>query len=136
MSGNSASRPTHTACLSRITATMLAMTATVKAIDSQRWVCRIHMFQLIGYSLFEKRDEATSVRPRRQLFQLVEHLLPAEPGAAKCLPLVGPEADLLHAQEGAFGCRGERERHHALQIIGRIVMGMIPGVGQFLVRFD
>jgi hypothetical protein len=27
------------------TATMLTMTATVKAMDSQRWVCRIHLFQ-------------------------------------------------------------------------------------------
>src|SRR5437660_2264542 len=32
-------------------ATMLTMTATVKAIDSQRWVCRIHLFQFNWTSL-------------------------------------------------------------------------------------
>ena len=29
---------------------MLAMTATVKAMETQRWVCRIHLFQFNGIS--------------------------------------------------------------------------------------
>ncbi len=32
-------------------ATTLMMTPTVKAMDTQRWVCRIHSFQFIGTSL-------------------------------------------------------------------------------------
>jgi hypothetical protein len=44
-SGNTAMRPTLEVYLPCTTATMLTMTATVKAMDSQRWVCRIHLFQ-------------------------------------------------------------------------------------------
>ena len=44
-SGNSASRPTQTGGSFRIMATMLTMTATVKAMDVQRWACRIHSFK-------------------------------------------------------------------------------------------
>src|SRR5262245_26524073 len=99
MSGNSAKRPIQTACFSCTMATTLTMTATVKAMDSQRCVCRINLFQFIGYSLPKKRDEAMSVRPRHHLFQFFEHLLPTHFGAAKSLPLIRPEADLLHAQQ-------------------------------------
>jgi hypothetical protein len=28
----------------------LAMTVTVKAMDTQRWICRIHLFQFNGTS--------------------------------------------------------------------------------------
>jgi hypothetical protein len=40
-----ATRPTLAVYLPCTTATRLTMTATVKAIDSQRWICRIHLFQ-------------------------------------------------------------------------------------------
>jgi hypothetical protein len=30
----------------------LMVTATVKAMDSQRWICRSHMFRFIGISPF------------------------------------------------------------------------------------
>jgi len=44
-SGSTAKRPTRGEYLPVTTATMLIMTATVKAMDSQRWVCRIRLFQ-------------------------------------------------------------------------------------------
>src|SRR6266851_2044968 len=44
-SGNTAKRPTLEVYFPCTTATMLTMTATVKALDSQRWVCRTHLFQ-------------------------------------------------------------------------------------------
>jgi hypothetical protein len=53
-SGSSAKRPTQTAGFSRPKATMLTMTATVKAMDSQRWVCRTHLFQ---FNVTSSEDE-------------------------------------------------------------------------------
>src|SRR3989442_12077648 len=44
-SGNTAKRPTLEVYFPCTTATMLTMTATVKAMDNQRWVCRTHLFQ-------------------------------------------------------------------------------------------
>src|SRR3979490_903185 len=44
-SGITAKRPTEAVYFFCAMATMLTMTATVKAMDSQRWVCRIHLFQ-------------------------------------------------------------------------------------------
>jgi len=44
-SGNPVKRPTLEVYFPCTTATMLTMTATVKAMDSQRWVCRTHLFQ-------------------------------------------------------------------------------------------
>src|SRR5215469_2333925 len=49
-SGTSAERPTQTVYCFCPTATMLTMTPAVKATDSQRWVCRIHLFQFNGTS--------------------------------------------------------------------------------------
>src|SRR5580765_1251514 len=39
----------------------LAMTVTVKAMDSQRWICRIHLFQSNGTS---SEDELEADRAR------------------------------------------------------------------------
>jgi len=53
MSGSSARRPTQTAgsfCPMAKILTMLTMTATVKAMDSQRCICRIQLFQFKGSS--------------------------------------------------------------------------------------
>src|SRR5689334_25367750 len=47
-SGSSARRPTQPVYFPRTTATDLTMTPTVKAMDSQRWVRRTHLFQLNG----------------------------------------------------------------------------------------
>ncbi len=43
----------------RTTVTPLMMTATVKTIDSQRWVCRTHLFQ------FNRTSLRLLYRPRR-----------------------------------------------------------------------
>jgi len=50
MSGTSAKRPTQTVYFFCATATKLTITPTVKAMDSQRWVCRTHLFQFNGTS--------------------------------------------------------------------------------------
>ena len=47
-SGATARRPTQLAYLRVATATMLTMTAAVNAMDSQRWICRTHLFQFNG----------------------------------------------------------------------------------------
>src|SRR3977135_3738373 len=44
-SGITAKRPTEAVYFFSAMATMLTMTATVNAMDSQRWVCRTHLFQ-------------------------------------------------------------------------------------------
>ena len=46
-------------------ATKLAMTVTVKAMDSQRWICRTHLFQSNGTSSEDEpeADRALNVRP-------------------------------------------------------------------------
>ena len=49
---------------------------------------------------------------------------------------IAPAMQLLHAQVSSAARRGERKRHHALQIEGRIVMRKVPGVRQHLVRLD
>src|SRR3954466_3828774 len=101
MSGNSASRPTQTACFSCIMAIMLTTTATVKAMDSQRWICRIRIFQFNETSFCNEGEAAALVRPRHELFELGEELLPSGMGAAKSLLLLGAESRLLHAQQCA-----------------------------------
>src|SRR3954470_3503649 len=111
MSGNSASRPTQTACFSCIMAIMLTTTATVKAMDSQRWICRIRIFQFNETSFCNGARRQLLVRQRHQLFQLGEKLLPAGMGAAESLLLLGAESRLFHAQQGARARRRERKRH-------------------------
>ena len=49
-SGTSAKRPTQAAYAFSTTATKLTMKPTVKAMDSQRWVCRTNVFQFKGTS--------------------------------------------------------------------------------------
>src|SRR5262245_5865079 len=76
----------------RARATKLAMTVTVKAMDTQRWICRIHLFQFNGTA---SEDEAEAVRahpaaswePREQVDELPTHHLPAVARAAEVLPL-------------------------------------------------
>src|SRR5439155_16335522 len=61
-SGSSAKRPTQTVYFFCATATMLTMTPTVKAMDSQRWVCRTHLFQFNGtprFTTFEPPEAAS-----------------------------------------------------------------------------
>ena len=55
-STNTAKRPILELYLPRATATPLTMTATVKAMDSQRWVCRTHLFQFNVTSSEDERE--------------------------------------------------------------------------------
>src|SRR5258705_13083426 len=116
-SGNSARRPTQTACFSCTTATTLTMTATVKAMDSQRCIWRTEIFQFNETSFdFETSRSATrqtSVRPRQELLKLRKELLPSGVGAAKGQLLIWPEARLLHAQVGPRARSRERKGHYA-----------------------
>src|SRR5262252_4731280 len=119
-------------------ATKLAMTVAVKAIESQRCICRTHIFQLMDLPPNTSRCamRRTSLRLRQKLFQLCKELLPSGVGAAIGLPLIRPEARLLHVQMRPRTRWRERKGHHASQIVGRIVVRKVPGVGQRLVRLD
>src|SRR5204863_9165292 len=77
-----------------------------------------------------------SAGPRQDPLQLREELLPPRLGASKGLLLLRPEAALLHAQAGPRARWCKREGHHALQIVGCIVVRKIPRVGQRSVRLD
>src|SRR6266852_6298048 len=80
-SGNTAKRPTLEVYFPCTTATMLTMTATVKAIDSQRWVCRTHLFQfddIVAILL----DSRLSSRLRRPVGRFNTELL----GVLRCQP--------------------------------------------------
>src|SRR5262249_34661923 len=61
-SGTSAERPTQTVYCFCPTATMLTMTPAVKATDSQRWVCRIHLFQFNGTSSYGSNKFSNAYR--------------------------------------------------------------------------
>src|SRR5260221_6839450 len=102
-------------------ATKLAMTATVKAMDIQRWICRTHSFQFTGTSSEDepKADRAHvqvlrsrgSRDPREQVDQLPAHHLPAVARATKVLLLVRLEARLHDGQAGGRGPRRGRGGH-------------------------
>src|SRR4029078_9618855 len=80
--------------------------------------------------------ELSSAHPGRTLLQLVEKVLPSGVRAAKGLPLVGPEAPLLHAQMRTRARRSERECDHARQAESRMVVRVVPCVGEGLLRLD
>src|SRR3954468_8613107 len=71
---------------------------------------------------------------RQNLLQVREEFLPPELCAAKGLLLIRTEARLLHAQVGSTARCGERKGDDALQIVSRIVVRKVPGVGQRSVR--
>src|SRR5437763_4884692 len=77
-----------------------------------------------------------SIDPRQDLLQVCKELLPPVLGASVGLLLIRPEARLLHAQVGSRARGGEGKGHHTLQMVGRIVVRKIPGVGQRFVRLD
>src|SRR6185437_4330222 len=77
-----------------------------------------------------------SVRFVQNLIEVAEEFLPAGASAAERLSLLRSEARLLDAQMRAGTRRRQRKRHHALEIVGRVVMDEIPAVGQRLVRLD
>src|SRR4030081_730201 len=65
-SGITAKRPTEAVYFFCAMATMLTMTATVKAMDSQRWVCRIHLFQ---FNVTSSEDEPEADRAHLQVLR-------------------------------------------------------------------
>src|SRR3546814_5737012 len=80
--------------------------------------------------------DSVLIQPRDHFLEIFEVGPPAALGTAEGLLLVGPETDLLHAQQRAGGRRFEREGDDAVQRVGRIVVCGIPGVGQGPARLD
>jgi hypothetical protein len=74
--GSSARRPTQTAGFSWAKATTLTMTAAVKAMESQRWICRTHLCQFNATSFEDEpkrigADAWPPPAPRRDRLQPV-----------------------------------------------------------------
>ena len=67
-SGATAMRPTEVLYFFSPMATMLTMRATVKAIENQRWVCRIHLFQFNSASSSSAIETSKNVHCARQVF--------------------------------------------------------------------
>src|SRR2546426_12393146 len=102
-SGNTAKRPTLEVYFPCTTATMLTMTATVKAMDSQRWVCRTHLFQfndIVAILL----DSRLLSRLRRQVGRFNTELL----GILRVQPLPAAELHGLGADDAADGSSAEK----------------------------
>ncbi len=74
------------------------MTATVKAMDSQRWVCRIHLFQ------FNRTSLRLLSRPRRPVGRFNPELL----GVLGVQPLPAAEFHGLGADDAADGSSAEK----------------------------
>ena len=91
----------------RTTVTPLIMTATVKTMDSQRWVCRIHLFQ------FNRTSSLLLSRLRRPVGRFDTEL----PGVLGVQPLPATELYRLATNDGADGSSAEK----AIQNIESIV---------------
>src|SRR5262245_7323809 len=115
-------------------ATKLAMTVTVKAMDTQRWICRIQWLQFNGTSLEdqprERRASTGSLDPGEQVDELSAHHLPAVAGAGEVLLLVRLEARLHDEEPRPRRRRREREGHDGVE------EGDAPCVAELPVRFD
>src|SRR5438876_1744619 len=93
-------------------ATKFAMTVTVKAMESQRWVCRTHSFQFTGTS----PEDEPSWDPREQRDELPAHHVPAVARAVEVPLLVRLEARLHEGQARARRRGRERERHDGVDV--------------------
>src|SRR6185436_815820 len=116
-----------------------AMTATVKTMDSQRWICRTHLFQFNGTSSENEPEAERALRasigsldPCEQLDELLAHQFPAVARAAEFLFLVRPEARLHEGQARARGRGREREGHDGVDVH----VADNPGVAELPMRFD
>src|SRR3990172_8650982 len=87
------------------------MTVTVKAMDSQRWVCRTQLFQ---FNETSSEDETGSWDPREEVDELPAHHLPAVARAGEVLLLVRPEAR-LHEGQARARRRGRERASYALR---------------------
>src|SRR4030088_1362507 len=83
-----------------------------------------------AYLLSFELCRQTSIYPRQCLFQSRKEPLPPALGALVGLLLIRPEAQLLHAQVGPRGRRGESPSDDTFETIGR------PRVRQRFVRLD
>src|ERR1041385_8801604 len=72
-SGNSGEMVTQAGGCPRVIATKLGMTVNVKAMDSQRWVCRSHLFQFNGTSSEDEPKRIGSWDPREQVDESPAH---------------------------------------------------------------
>src|SRR5438552_18142273 len=82
---------------------MLTMTATVKAMDSQRWVCRTHLFQfndIVAILL----DSRLLSRLRRPVRRFNTELL----GVLRVQPLLAAELHRLATNDAADGSSSEQ----------------------------
>src|SRR5438552_4818639 len=82
---------------------MLTMTATVKAMDSQRWVCRTHLFQfndIVAILL----DSRLLSRLRRPVRRFNTELL----GVLRVQPLPAAELHRLTTNDAADGTSAEK----------------------------
>src|SRR5436190_23767259 len=111
---------------------MFAMTVTVKTIDNQRWIRRIHELQFITTSCEDEQAHPStrSRDPREQLDQPATHPLPAVARAAERLLLVALEARLHERQARSRRDGSERERHD------RVEERHAPRVAELLERLD
>jgi hypothetical protein len=75
--GSSARRPTQTAGFSCVKATTLTMTAAVKAMESQRWICRTHLCQFNATSFEDKPKRIGRPLGRRLLRDATDFSLSA-----------------------------------------------------------
>src|SRR5262245_35503755 len=97
--------------------TMLAMTVSVKATPSQRWVCRIHLFQFIGTSFDDEAQTSSgSLNPPEQVDKLSAHHVPAVARAAEGLLLVRLESRLHEGKVRARRRGRERECHNGVDV--------------------
>jgi hypothetical protein len=85
-SGATAKRPTEVLYFFCAMATLLMMTAAVKAMDSQRWVCRIHLFQFNGTSSEVEPEADRAHRPVLRDRGACRHSLSNRPTRAKIRP--------------------------------------------------
>src|SRR6266567_5707911 len=114
-SGKTATRPSLEEYFPCTTATVLTMTATVKAMDSQRWVCRIHLFHFIVTSSEDEpgADQAHkySVTDSRFLSRLrrpVGRFNPELLSVLRVEPLPAAELHGVGADDAADGSSAEK----------------------------
>src|SRR3546814_8676539 len=77
-----------------------------------------------------------SVELRHDLLEIFEMDAPAAFGAAERLLLVGAEADLFDAQQRSCRDGFEREGDFAVEPVGRVVVRVIPRIGEAAFGLD
>jgi len=111
-SGKTAKRPSLELYLPCSTPTMLTVTATEKAMDSQRWVCRTHLFQ---FNVTSFEDQPDADRARLQVLRVlrlsrrpVGGFDTELPGVLRVQPLPAAELHGLATSDAADGSSAEK----------------------------